>query len=510
MKKILLALCLLIGCATLYAEESTISSDYANGIYWTFTVDDWNREISLYNNHVATIPTDTSGAIAIPDTLWGYPVTSIAFGAFLDCDQLTSVSIPSSVEQIVTAAFLNCASLTSITVDPENQAFSSIDGLLCSKDGKTLLMVPTGLTTVNIPEGITRLEGAFNLCLNLTSVTIPSSVTEIRGGAYFYDKSILKSLDFKGAPPSVVDASYGDSATGTYLSKYADAWEAVIDDDGKWNGLTMTLSEEDDEPNDNPDATDPSFFTYEIQNEEVVITGLQGAYPEEIVIPSTLGGYPVTSIGDEAFHKRTDLTSVYIPSSVTSIGDYAFADCTGLTSVTISEGVTWIGFYTFSNCSGLESLTIPSSVETVYENAFSGCTSLTSLTIQEGVDEIFADAFEGCSGLTTVSIPESTEIGSGAFAGCSALIDFVVAEQNPYHCAVDGILYSKDKTVIMAVPGTRTAVIILDGTREIGEFAFDSCEKITEVVIPNSVETISIGAFATCSNLTSINIPSSL
>src|SRR5665647_1773477 len=88
-------------------------------------------------------------------------------------------------------------------------------------------------------------------------------------------------------------------------------------------------------------------FTYTIvANSTATITGYTGT-GGVVAIPSTLGGVPVTSIGDSAFIQCIRLTSIIIPQSVTSIGTLAFSDCSGLTSISIPQGVTSIGSYAF-------------------------------------------------------------------------------------------------------------------------------------------------------------------
>ena len=81
-----------------------------------------------------------------------------------------------------------------------------------------------------------------------------------------------------------------------------------------------------------------------------------------VAVPNTLGGMPVTCIGDSAFYNCSDLTSVTIPNSITNIGPYAFESCSSLMSVTIPNSVTDIGPYAFESCSNLTSVTIPQCV----------------------------------------------------------------------------------------------------------------------------------------------------
>ena len=148
----------------------------------------------------------------------------------------------------------------------------------------------------------------------------------------------------------------------------------------------------------NSTVVDGRTWSYNISNGKATVTEVSPA-SEGLTIPSSLGGYPVTGIGN-----------------------YAFAHCSELTSVTIPEGVTSIGNSAFYGCSGLTSVTIPSSVTDIYGDAFYDCSGLTSVTIPEGVMRIGTYAFNGCSGLASVTIPSSvTSIGYRAFYGCRRL-----------------------------------------------------------------------------------------
>ena len=99
-------------------------------------------------------------------------------------------------------------------------------------------------------------------------------------------------------------------------------------------------------------------WTYIVENDGATIVGSTAT--GAVTIPSELGGYAVTRIGDGAFYASNGLTSVIIPNNVTIIGGNAFGNCTGLTSVSIGNGVTSIGAVAFQNCTGLGSVVIPS------------------------------------------------------------------------------------------------------------------------------------------------------
>jgi hypothetical protein len=175
-------------------------------------------------------------------------------------------------------------------------------------------------------------------------------------------------------------------------------------------------------------------FTYTQSGGAVTVTGCDGACPTTLDIPAVLGGYFVTSIGDEAFLMQSlvaltipstvttigatafamnDLTTVTIPNSLTSIGGGAFAS-NDLSTVTIPDSVTSIGDYAF-NTNALTTVTIPNSVTTIGASAFFN-NDLTTVTIGNSVTSIGASAF-AYNALTTVTIPNSvTSVGTEAFA----------------------------------------------------------------------------------------------
>ena len=214
-----------------------------------------------------------------------------------------------------------------------------------------------------------------------------------------------------------------------------------------------------------------------------------------ITIPSTLGGYPVTSIGDVAFYGCSSLTSVTIPDSVTSIGESAFYDCSSLKSVTIPDSVTSIGRSAFYGCSSLTSVTIPNSVTSIRIWAFYGCSSLTSVTIPNSVTSIGDNAFSGCSSLTSVTIPNSvTSIVDGAFEGCSSLKSVTIP--NCVTSIGDGAFEGCSSLKSVTIPNCVTSI---------GEYAFSGCSSLTSVTIPDSVTSIGGCAFSGCKGLADLD-----
>ena len=152
-------------------------------------------------------------------------------------------------------------------------------------------------------------------------------------------------------------------------------------------------------------------------------------------------------------------------------------------------------------------------VTTIGSYAFYKCSNLTSVTIGDSVTIIGDYAFEYCRALTSITIPDSvTTIGDSAFSDCSNLMSIIVDENNEAYQSVDGNLYSKDGTVLIAyaIGKADTSFVIPDSVTTIGDCAFCRCTNLASITIPDSVTTIGNYAFSGCSNLTSVTIPDSV
>jgi hypothetical protein len=147
-------------------------------------------------------------------------VTNIGDNAFRNCTRLTTVTIPASVKSIGKAAFYGCTSLTAINVSPTNQHYKDIDGVLFTKDGKTLHSYPVGerKTAYTIPAGVISIgNGAFSKCKNLTSITIPVGVTSI-GERAFESLSNLTSITIPEGVTSIGENAFSDCSSLEFIT----------------------------------------------------------------------------------------------------------------------------------------------------------------------------------------------------------------------------------------------------------------------------------------------------
>lgn len=302
-----------------------------------------------------------------------------------------------------------------------------------------------------------------------------------------------------------------------------------------------------------------------ITGEEACIEDYTGN-AADLVIPTEVTGYRVTSIGERAFASCSFLTSVTIPEGVISIGFSAFGYCNWLNTITIPASVVTIEPYAFegcirlahlnisvgnisylcsdgvlfnsdgtllhtalcalvkgdyvvpdsvlriengafSRCNKLNLVTIPTGVTSIGDAAFWGCENMKSVTISEGVTSLGASVFQCCHSLQSINIPRSmTSIGEAAF-GCCESLSITVAEGNPYYRLADGLLLDMDGRLITALNTSIHGIYrVPEELTTLSAFSFSSCERLTSVTIPTGIKSIPESAFGWCKILRSVEI----
>ena len=181
----------------------------------------------------------------------------------------------------------------------------------------------------------------------------------------------------------------------------------------------------------------------------------------------------------------------------------------------IEEGVTSIGNYAFEKCSNLESIEIIGKVTGIGNSAFYGCTSLKNVEIPDSVTKIDSKAFFKCSSLERIKIPDSVtdiDINGDIFSLCSNLKEIKVDSNNKNYIDEEGVLYNKNKTKLICYPIGKEKIefAIPNGVTYIGMYAFFMCKSLETISIPDSAIEIEFEAFQDCSNLKTINIPNSI
>ncbi len=483
---------------------------------------------NIYYDSTGTI-TDcdyTVTSAVIPSVIDGVEITSIGDYAFRNNNNLTSITIPEGVTSIGDYVLRDCSILTDIHVDDNNTAYQSIDGVLFTKNGTTLVACPSGKTgEYTIPKGVTGIDkGAFEGCSNLTSITIPAGVTSIEeytfrdcsnltritipegvtsiGNSAFVHCSSLTSATIPEGVTSIGDnAFYGCSSLTsiTIPAGVTSIGNSAFGYCSSLIGINVNAN------NTAYQSIDGVLFTKNCNTLIVCPIGKMGEY----TIPKG-----VTSIKTGAFGFCSSLTSITIPEGVTSIDNATFNGCSSLTSITIPNGVTWIGDSAFSGCSSLISITIPEGVTNIGTWAFQNCSSLISITIPKGVTRIRDNAFSGCNNvenlvlgvndnpvpsnkLKTVKILDGvTSIGNSAFSDCSNLTSITIPKGVT---SIGGWAFCNCSSL--------TSIAMPEGVTSLNNYAFEDCSSLTSITIPKSVTSIGYKTFADCSNLTSITIP---
>lgn len=326
------------------------------------------RSVTIPNSVTSIGNYAFNGCVNLTDVVIPDSVTTIGNRAFSNCIMLENIDIPHSVKNLGHYAFLNCESLNSVNLSDNLTTVEASVFEGCNS-----------LTNIEIPHNVTKIsENAFKDCNKLSDITVPENLASIEGNA------------FSGCPADLCISGYSKTA-------YIFAEE---------KGIEFCAPVKD--------------FRYTVLSDGTVEISCYYADGKFVVVPETIDGRKVTSIGEQAF-MLSPVETVIIPDSVKEINYLSFALCDSLTDITMPEDLCYIGVDAFAHCHKLEGIEIPAKTECIMNSAFSNCTALKSITIPESVRSIGEGAFFNCESLSDVTISNvETYIGDNAFENCSA------------------------------------------------------------------------------------------
>lgn len=218
----------------------------------------------------------------------------------------------------------------------------------------------------------------------------------------------------------------------------------------------------------------------------------------------------VTKISTMAFY-QSGLVSITIPDSVGSIYDDAFKGCSSLETLVVGSGISWINKCAFMNCRKLVNVTLKNSetnISRLGDEVFNGCWKLEEITFPDSYVQVGRFVFMNCSALKVINIGKGmAEHNQFAFTADAALEEINVSNENEHYCSLNGVLYNKNKTMLIRCPSAKSAdYTIPNVVKEIDDGAFAYDPYLGFITIPNSVGIISIQAFHNCKSLVSVNL----
>lgn len=478
------------------AAVVSVNSTLTSGNYQYKVLDDNTICISRYIGEEENV--------TIPAKINGLTVTTIGKNAFA-LTGLGCLNIPASITDIKPNAF-KFSGFNKIEVDKNNLNYTSINGVLFSKDKTVLLAYPkeNSATSYIIPDGVKIIEStAFMGTSNLNSIVIPNGVTTIKENA-FYLCSNLKNVSIPTSVKSIGEYAFDFSACtkenyGYYIGN------CLIGADNEINGnftikdgtrlvADSALREIDNLGNISIPASveiigDCAFLNFSseslknitVANENKYFSSENGVlfnknktellcYPcgkneTTYTVPNT-----ITKLAKVSF-SGCKLNKLNLPNNLKYIDESAFTE-TSLKTLSIPESVEYIGKYTFL-MSGIETVNIPKRIATIEEGTFSCCINLKSVTIDNNIKHIGDYAFSACYNLSDINISNNvTSIGKGAF----------------------------QSTIIQKIE-------LPASLESIGGYAFNNCQNLQEVTIPNKEIKIDNRAFYNCPKLNTVAIP---
>ena len=343
----------------------------------------------------------------------------------------------------------------------------------------------------------------FNGFISCTNINLPDSLNQF-GSSIFLNCSSLEEIRFSASLVEINSDWKGDANLSSLKKVILPEGIKKVGESAFYNCV----------------ALEKIILPYGLNEIGEYAFGMCGSL-KEITFPEGL-----TKLGNGALSECIRLEKINFPSTLVEIPNITYdlnwgtADLRNLTTVTIPNGVKEIGDDAFREAPSLTNIELPDTLKEIGNNAFDGCSSLENITLPEGLKKIGDNAFNGCTSLTEIILPEGlTQLGNVVFDDCSSL------EKISFPSTLETIpqLMNCD-----SYDGLKE-VVIADGIKYIGEYAFYGHRKLKNITLPenivsvgpwafwnsglelielpDSIDYIGDGAFQNCANLQTITIP---
>ena len=452
-------------------------------------------------------------------------LTTIGPFSFYDCEGLTTIAIPSSVEVISQSAFEKCVNLANLNLSNAT-SLTTIDQYAfsgCEKITSLNFTPNKALKTID--------ANAFRGCINMTSVTFDDALQTI-GNKAFYNTQKMTSIVIPEKVTTIGDEAFVNSGISSIeIKSGSDTFIGVN-----------------------------AFSQYELVGDNLIplekITSLtingnlsvQKVFTDYApLVRKSLTTLHITGdkIAANAFKNCSNLENLTIDNTVKAMGESAFEECTKIEQIQLNEGLKELSRNVFKNCINLDTVVLPDSVVIIRQGAFDGCvkvnvelvnvkeigayafrnTAITTPTFSENLSYIGEYAFDGCLGIESVTVTaKNSQIRQCAFINCTNIKTIDLSSST----VVESFVFEGDTNVesisVNGKYGLATlfgdsqeytskqikTIEIKEGTTVIEADAFNGCLLVTQITIPDTVEEIGAYAFAGCKGITELLLPESL
>ena len=483
-------------------------------------------------------------------------VTGIVAKAFKTNGDMASLGLPASLSSYDRDVFDDCTKLQSFSISSSNTKYKVVDGVLYSKDGKTLIRYPIAKpgTSFTVPSTVTKIGySAFYKNANLTKVVLNDPVAVI--DEYAFDATHLTTIDIPGSVTTV--NKYAFASISSTISKVTIRVADTTVDSTAFNGVTITdlcfggYSDDWNSSSWKTALTDKYkniHYWYWVSNGKLLeyfgyskgfavpsgVTEIAaGAFSRSPQMNAITISETVTTIPASTFDALKSLTAINVNannttfksdggvlytkdgktilrypiaktgtsytilSTVTTIGNSAFYWVRNLERVTIPSSVTKVEAYGFDSCPKIKIITIPSKVTTIEKYAFGYLTGLNYLNIQAKNPSVVSTAFNG-----TANIKVLTYIGTSSEWTSSNWYAVDNIKSKTKYCNSE----VNDYTIVKYNDSTATSVYLPEFATYIKNGALPT--TLTSVTLPKALTGYDAYLFDSCKALTAIYVQS--